>query len=72
MAAQMLIWTGTGLAALGVVGILWCMLVARAARRQGDAALRERLRRLVPVNLAALGVATLGLICVILGIVLRA
>ena len=71
MAGQGLIWLGTVLTAAGLAGIIWCAVKARAARRMGDAAMRETLARLVPVNLAALAGSTLGLICVILGIVLR-
>ena len=71
MAGQILIWGGAVLAGLGVAVIVWCAVAVRAVRGQGDAALRARMTRILPWNLAGLGVATLGLLCVIMGIVLR-
>lgn len=71
MAGQILIWGGAALAALGMALIIWCAVTVRAARGQGDAALRARMARILPWNMAALAIATFGLLGVILGIVLR-
>lgn len=67
-----LIWIGTALSLLGVVGLLWCILLTLRARRAGlgDDALRARLQQIVTYNLAALGVSALGLMSVVAGILL--
>lgn len=71
MAAQILIWGGALVAAIGVAVILGCAAAVRGARGQGDAALRAAMARILPWNLGGLGVAVLGLLCVIMGLVLR-
>ena len=72
---DMLIWGGTVLAAVGLAGILWCLVtVARArARRAGlaDPALRAIMQRVVAVNMGALAASMLGLMAVVLGVMLR-
>ena len=67
-----LIWIGAAISLGGVGLLLWCVLQAIAARREGltDAALRARLQRVVVINFAALAVSVLGLMAVIMGIVL--
>jgi hypothetical protein len=67
-----LIWFGAVLALLGVGGLLWCILLALRARRSGlgDDAMRAELQRVVVLNMAALGVSALGLMCVVAGILL--
>jgi hypothetical protein len=67
-----LIWFGAALALLGVAGLIWCILLALRARRSGlgDEAMRAELQRVVVLNMAALGVSALGLICVVAGILL--
>jgi hypothetical protein len=68
-----LIWIGTALALAGVAMLGWCILRAVRVRRAklDDAAARAALRRVVTVNLAAVGVSALGLMCVVAGIFLR-
>lgn len=70
---QAMIWVGAALALLGVAGLVWCILQAVAAKRAGldEDAMRARMQRIVTANLAALGVSTLGLMAVIMGIFLR-
>lgn len=67
-----LIWGGAGLTLLGVVLLIWCIVTVARARRAGldDAALKEKMRRVLMVNMAALGASTIGLMTVVLGIVL--
>ena len=67
-----MIWIGTGLAALGILGLVWSAAIVIRARRAGldEAALRARLARALPVNVAALLLSMLGLTCVIVGVIL--
>ncbi|WP_372614510.1 hypothetical protein [Aquicoccus sp.] len=69
---QILIWTGAGVTLIGLLGLLWCIIQAANAKREklSDEAMRARLGRLMPINLASLSIATIGLILVIVGIVL--
>ncbi|KPP84694.1 MAG: HAMP domain [Rhodobacteraceae bacterium HLUCCO07] len=69
---QILIWTGAGVTLIGLLGLLWCIIQALSAKREklSDEAMRARLGRLMPINLASLSIATIGLILVIVGIVL--
>ena len=68
---DVLIWIGTAVALLGLVGIVWSGAIAMQARRAGldDAALRARLQRALPINLGALLLSILGCLLVILGVV---
>lgn len=67
-----LIWGGAALTLAGVVALVWCILTVARARRANvdDAALRERMRRVVAVNMGALALSGIGLMLVITGIVL--
>ncbi len=69
---QALIWIGAAFALAGVAGLVWCILLALRARRSGleDDAMRAELQRVVVLNMAALGVSALGLMCVVAGIIL--
>lgn len=70
---DMLIWGGAALTALGLAGILWCILAVTRARRARleDAAMRATMQRVVAVNMGALAASVLGLMAVIMGIMLR-
>jgi hypothetical protein len=69
---EALVWIGAALALAGVAGLIWCILMALRARRSGmeDEAMRAELQRVVVLNMAALGVSALGLMCVVAGIIL--
>ncbi len=69
---EILIWIGAGFTGLGVIGLIWCIVQALGLRRSGktDAEMRLALQRLVPLNLACLGVSAMGLISVTAGIML--
>jgi hypothetical protein len=69
---EALVWIGAALALAGVAGLIWCILLALRARRSGieDDAMRAELQRVVVLNMAALGVSALGLMCVVAGIIL--
>jgi hypothetical protein len=67
-----LIWGGAALTMLGVVLLMWCIVTVARARKAGldDAALKDKTRRVLMVNMAALGASTIGLMAVVLGIFL--
>lgn len=66
-----LIWTGAVVALLGVAGLGWCVRLSLQAKRANPEAARAIMQRVVTLNIAAMGVAILGLICVVAGLVLR-
>ena len=67
-----LVWTGTGLALLGLAIVIYCIVVAIRLRSAGleDAELRARLQRVVAINMGALLISALGLMSVVLGVML--
>jgi len=67
-----LIWVGAALTLLGVAGLVWCIVLAMRAKRAGlpDAEMRTVLQRVVVLNMAALAVSGLGLMCVVFGVFL--
>ena len=69
---EMLIWAGALLTLTGIGGLGYCIFAALKMRRSGadEEAMRLGLKRVVLINVAALGVSALGLMLVIMGIVL--
>ncbi len=67
-----LIWTGAGVSVLGVLGLIWCVLIAMRAKKAGlsDDEMRARLKSVVILNMGALLVSALGLMMVVFGIFL--
>lgn len=67
-----LIWIGAAISLAGVAGLVWCIVQAMQARKAGleEEAMRARLQRVVTLNMAALGISALGLMCVVVGILL--
>ncbi|HWL56070.1 MAG TPA: hypothetical protein VNQ78_05260 [Paracoccus sp. (in: a-proteobacteria)] len=66
-----LIWGGTALTAAGLAALCWCILTAIRAKRAGsEDAMRQIMRKVVAVNMAALAASVFGLMFVILGIML--
>ena len=67
-----LIWGGAVLTLAGVAALIWCILAVARARRAGldDAALRDRMRPVLAVNMGALALSMIGLLLVVTGIVL--
>lgn len=65
-----LIWLGAAMSICGVAALVWCILTVWRAKRAGltDDVLKDRVRRVVPVNMAALLLSVFGLMLVILGI----
>jgi len=68
-----IIWTGAALTLTGLAALVWCIWTVTRARRRGleDAALRERMRSVLAVNMAALAASTIGLMMVVIGIILK-
>lgn len=67
-----LVIAGTGLAVIGLCILGYCIYAAFAAKRAGldDDAMRARLQRIVAINMGALFLSVLGLMCVVLGVFL--
>lgn len=65
-----LIWTGAGVSVVGLIGLMWCILKVSRAKRANleESAMREILKGIVPLNLAALFLSVIGLMMVIIGI----
>lgn len=65
-----MIWIGAALTLMGVAGLVWCIVLATRAKRAGlsDAAMRAALQRVVFLNMAALAISGLGLMCVVFGV----
>lgn len=68
----MLIWIGATLSVIGLIGIIYSIVAVTKAKRAklDDAELRARMSKVLPINLGALLVSVIGLMCVIVGIVL--
>ncbi|MHA7850007.1 hypothetical protein [Roseovarius sp.] len=69
---ELLIWFGAFMSCVGLAALVWCIVTVWKARRAGlsDEALRERVRKVVPVNAGALMLSILGLMLIVLGIFL--
>ena len=69
---EILIWIGSILSLLGLVGLLWCIRTVLRAKKAAvsDEELRVSLQRVVPFNMAALFLSAIGPMHVILGIML--
>ena len=69
---DLLIWGGAVLTAVGLAGIVWCIVAVARAKRSAldDGAMRDTMQRVVAVNMGALAGSMLGLMAVVLGIML--
>ena len=69
---ELLIWIGSILSILGLVGLFWCIKTVLKAKKNAtsDEQLRDSLQQIVPLNMAALFLSAIGLMLVILGIIL--
>jgi hypothetical protein len=69
---EILIWVGAIVSLLGLAGIGASVVKVIRARRAGlsDEELRARLSRVLPLNLGALFLSTIGLMMVMVGILL--
>ena len=69
---DILIWGGASLSLAGLIGLVWCIIFVAKARRAKltDDALKDKLRKALPINLGSLFLSVIGLMLVILGIFL--
>lgn len=69
---ETLIWIGALVTLLGLAGLVWCVLIALRAKREGldENAMKSRLQRVVAINMAALFLSAIGLMMVVVGILL--
>ena len=69
---ELLIWIGSILSILGLIGLLWCIKTVLKSKKlaASDEELRHSLQKVVPLNMAALFLSAIGLMLVILGIML--
>jgi len=72
MGMSFLIWPGAALSLVGLIGLIWCIILAGKARKaQLDSTeMTARLQKLVALNMGALGLSTIGLMMVVIGILL--
>ena len=67
-----LVLLGTAMAVVGIGLLGYCIYSAFAVKRSGldDAEMRVQLQKVVAINMGALLLAVLGLMCVVLGVFL--
>ena len=68
---QTLLWSGTAVTLLGIVGFLYCALLALRARQRDADAAQAALQSFLLWNMAAIGVAAIGLMMVVIALILR-
>ena len=68
-----LIWGGAVVSFSGLAGLVWCIIKARQAKNaaSSDEELNAAIRKLIPWNMGALFLSTIGLMFVIIGIFLQ-
>lgn len=69
---EILIWLGAALTIAGVLGLVWCIVLAMRARKSNlpDDQVKAALQRVVALNLGALAVSAIGLMAVVIGVIL--
>ena len=69
---ELLIWIGALVSLVGIAGLVWCVLIALRAKREGldETAMTAKLQRVVAINMGALLLSALGLMMVVVGILL--
>lgn len=68
-----LIWGGTFISFIGLLGLIGCIIKARQAKNatMTEEDLNAEIRKLIPWNMGALFLSTIGLMIVIIGIFLK-
>ncbi|MCF6304781.1 MAG: hypothetical protein L3J33_05370 [Rhodobacteraceae bacterium] len=69
---QYMVYGGAVLAVLGLVGIGYCVWMARGIKRDADAGsdTKDRIQTLVALNTASLGIAFIGLAAATVGVLM--
>ncbi|NIY99449.1 hypothetical protein HC022_25530, partial [Salipiger sp. HF18] len=64
---EWLIWLGAAISVVGLGGLFWCIWRVWSARKAGldDEALREVVRKVVPLNMGTMMLSVIGLMMVI-------
>lgn len=68
-----LIWGGAFISFIGLLGLIGCIMKARQAKNatMTEEDLNAEIRKLIPWNMGALFLSTIGLMIVIIGIFLK-
>ncbi len=71
---EFLIWVGAAISLAGLAGIIWCIVAVWNAKRthQNEDELRNNVRKLIPINAAALFLSVIGLMLVVIGVLFSA
>ncbi len=65
-----LIFAGLFLAVIGFGGVIYCLRMAMGVRKEADQVkAKQTLQKLVAWNFGALGIATIGLMVMVIGLV---
>ena len=69
---DIMITLGAILTIIGLIGVIWSAVLARRAKAEAetDEALRDRLQKILPLNLGAFLLSALGLMAVVIGVIL--
>jgi len=69
---DILIYIGSFVSVLGLIGLAYCVWLAISAKRAGltDEAMKARLQKIVTLNMAAMGLSGFGLMMVVVGVLL--
>ena len=67
---DIIVWSGAAISMLGLGILIYCILRVGRAKKAGldDEAMREELKKVLPINLGALFISVIGLMMVIVGI----
>lgn len=67
---EWLIWLGTAVSLVGLLGLVYCIISVTRAKRQDldDDAIRAVVQKMLPINLGALFLSVIGLMLVMVGI----
>ncbi len=69
---EIIVWIGAALSAIGMCGIIYSIVVIARAKRANlpDEELRERIAKVLPINLGSLFISMIGLMAVVVGVML--
>ena len=69
---EYVVWIGAVLSLIGLTGIAYSIVIVVKAKRANlsDEELRAKISKMLPINLGALLLSTIGLMAVVIGVVL--
>ena len=68
---QALIWAGAAVTLCGIGGLVYCGRQSMRAKTLPEAEAKALMESVIRTNLLAMGIAILGLMCVVAGLILR-